>query len=158
MAGKGAKRRYSSVDHSAWADEYALCRSTCVVAKKFGVAQSSVVLALRALNVQIDKTGRKKIYPVDLADPDGRRRRNLWHFYKITPQAYAVMLENQNGTCAICAKAPESGQNLGVDHDHSTGYVRGLLCNNCNVGLGHFVDDIDRLKKAITYLENCAKK
>jgi hypothetical protein len=42
---------------------------------------------------------------------------------------------------------------LGVDHDHITGKVRGLLCNDCNLGIGHFKDNIEKLKLAIKYLE-----
>ena len=64
------------------------------------------------------------------------------------------MLANQNGKCAICATTEHRGRgNFYVDHDHSTGKIRGLLCNPCNIALGMFRDSIDTLKKAISYLE-----
>lgn len=61
----------------------------------------------------------------------------------------------QDGLCAIC-KAPETPEpkgNLHVDHDHTSGRVRGLLCFPCNAGLGSFKDDIERLEAAIEYLK-----
>lgn len=49
----------------------------------------------------------------------------------------------------------QSAKNIGrVDHCHDTGKVRGLLCFNCNVGIGSLQDDIEMLRKAIKYLEN----
>lgn len=73
---------------------------------------------------------------------------------------YAKMAANQGGLCAICgnpetAKHKTSGgvRALAVDHCHSSGRVRALLCTACNTGLGSFNDDPDRLKAAIQYLE-----
>lgn len=69
------------------------------------------------------------------------------------------MLAMQDGKCAICLRALifDSGVNdinaLHVDHCHSTGAVRGLLCGPCNRGLGLFNDDIAKLRKAADYLE-----
>ena len=42
---------------------------------------------------------------------------------------------------------------MAIDHDHATGKVRGLICYNCNIGLGHFKDSIDTLERAIEYLK-----
>jgi len=76
--------------------------------------------------------------------------------YGINPIEYRQMLKKQDGKCAICGR-PDSGDNQAnrfyVDHDHKTGKVRGLLCSQCNMGLGKFFDNTEYLKNAITYLE-----
>ena len=46
-----------------------------------------------------------------------------------------------------------TARRLAVDHDHKTGKIRGLLCISCNVGLGHFQDDVELLRSAILYLQ-----
>lgn len=84
------------------------------------------------------------------------RRENLKRNYGITPEEYDALSEAQNGLCAICER-PETrkgmeGQ-LVVDHCHDTNEVRGLLCSECNVGMGKLNDDPDLLRKAIDYLE-----
>lgn len=61
------------------------------------------------------------------------------------------MKNSQGGVCAIC-ECPDK-KRLSVDHDHQTGKIRGLLCANCNLALGNFKDDPDRLAKAIVYLK-----
>lgn len=84
-------------------------------------------------------------------DEDIRRR------YGLSPEARAAMEVEQNGVCAIC-KQPETCQRngrtkrLAVDHDHETDEVRGLLCSNCNRGLGLYEDDPERLIAAAAYL------
>lgn len=69
--------------------------------------------------------------------------------YGLEPEEYLEILEKQKGVCAICKTKKDE---LCVDHDHVTGKVRGMLCKNCNVGLGHFQDNIDLMKVAIKYL------
>ena len=61
------------------------------------------------------------------------------------------MYETQDGKCLVCGGWDER---LNVDHDHKTDTVRGLLCQRCNVGLGWFEDDPERLNRAIKYLES----
>ena len=78
--------------------------------------------------------------------------------YNITPQEYEAMLEAQNYKCAICNKNAEDNkrgnkiQSLNIDHGHKTKQVRGLLCHQCNSGLGHFKDNTEFLLKAVDYL------
>lgn len=72
--------------------------------------------------------------------------------YGISETAY---LEAELIGCAICGtKDPGYLGSLHIDHDHSTGEVRGLLCHSCNVLLGHARDSVDTLQKAIQYLRN----
>ena len=60
-----------------------------------------------------------------------------------------TLKEKYNFKCAICEQTDE----LAVDHCHETGRVRGMLCNNCNNGIGRFKDNTDYLHNAITYLK-----
>lgn len=59
----------------------------------------------------------------------------------------------QNNKCYLCGSKPSKNQNLHVDHNHKTGKVRKLLCNNCNNGIGKLKDSIDMLEKAVKYLK-----
>lgn len=73
--------------------------------------------------------------------------------YGVTPEIFERMLVEQDLACAICHNG--FGETIPhIDHDHSTGEVRGLLCSNCNVGIGFLQDDPEVLRSAIKYLEN----
>lgn len=74
--------------------------------------------------------------------------------YGITIDNYEDLLENQNFRCAICGVPETEVRNslLNVDHSHSTGQVRGLLCQSCNMALGQFQDDPSILFRAASYL------
>ncbi|KPK13993.1 MAG: hypothetical protein AMJ56_00350 [Anaerolineae bacterium SG8_19] len=68
------------------------------------------------------------------------------------------MLKAQNGVCAICNQPETHMRNgklkaLAVDHDHKSGAIRGLLCSDCNTGIGKLKDDHKVLQSAIQYLE-----
>jgi hypothetical protein len=75
--------------------------------------------------------------------------------YGLTKQELGVLLA-QHERCAICRAEDWGGKGPQVDHDHATGKVRGVLCNNCNQGLGRFKDDPARLRAAADYLERAA--
>lgn len=80
----------------------------------------------------------------------GSRTYHLKRRYGITAADADAMLAAQDGLCAICRVASA----VHVDHDHATGKVRGLLCFNCNGGLGQFKDRADVLDAAVGYLNN----
>lgn len=81
-----------------------------------------------------------------------RNFRNKYKKYGLTFEEYEQMYEKQNGTCLLCKTQQDF---LVVDHDHDTDKVRGLLCNNCNLGLGHFKDSVESLLSAAEYLRKC---
>lgn len=88
-------------------------------------------------------------------NPECSRENQLKRDYGITLQDYNLMLENQDFKCAICSlEKSENGRTFYVDHNHKTGKVRGLLCINCNSGIGNLRDSINLLTKAIKYLKN----
>lgn len=69
--------------------------------------------------------------------------------YGLSLDQQQAMFERQKGQCCICKEA----QPLNVDHDHSTGEVRGLLCHRCNTGVGYFRDNPTFLQRAARYLK-----
>lgn len=80
---------------------------------------------------------------------DAERQRALG----VTSEQYEALKELAGGVCEIC-KQPSGRRDLDVDHDHQTGLVRGLLCEPCNKGLGHFRDRPDLLEMAAAYLRS----
>jgi hypothetical protein len=90
-----------------------------------------------------------------ISNPLYAKNAQLLRRYGITLDGYNEMFLQQEGCCAVCKKhQSELDKALCVDHDHETGGVRGLLCFNCNAGLGNFKDNSTLLGYAISYLEN----
>lgn len=93
-------------------------------------------------------------------DPEWRERQRVFELqrnYGLAVERYDEMLAQQENCCAICGKPPKpdgtrAASRLHVDHDHETGQVRRLLCNNCNRALGYFGDDVATLASALHYL------
>lgn len=87
------------------------------------------------------------------AHPERAREKSLKKWYGITLADYNNMFEKQNGFCLICGvHQSEIKKALCVDHNHDTGEIRGLICDACNKGLGHFKDNENLLQRAIDYL------
>jgi hypothetical protein len=85
---------------------------------------------------------------------------SLKRHYGLSRGDYDAMLAAQDGRCAICGSTSPNGvriKRFHVDHCHATGRVRGLLCENCNKGIGLFHDDTDLIHAAINYLDKYSK-
>lgn len=85
----------------------------------------------------------KERYPLRLKASQIREK---CKFYKIDISVYVQAIIKKE--CGICG----GNRNLHVDHDHDTGRFRGILCRNCNIGLGHFRSNRELLLKAVEYL------
>ena len=87
------------------------------------------------------------------------RNRRLKYQYGIDIPEYNKILEEQGGVCACCGRkennvmGPRRDWNFAVDHCHDTGRIRGLLCNDCNRGIGLLGDNVKGLEKALEYLK-----
>jgi hypothetical protein len=88
-------------------------------------------------------------------DPIKRKANGLKYNYGITLEEYNIKLERQDYGCAICGiKIPGgNGKHFYVDHNHTTGQIRDLLCHNCNFVIGYAKEDVEILKAVINYLE-----
>ncbi len=82
------------------------------------------------------------------------KKRSRLRKYNLSIEDYEILLKKQNYKCAICGYSDLNNKQFFpmVDHCHITKKVRGLLCLNCNHGIGKFKDDIELLKNAIKYL------
>ena len=80
------------------------------------------------------------------------RKSYLKRKYGLTIEQYDAMLAAQGGGCCICGRPPRDDISLHVDHDHSTGKVRGILCFCCNNALADFQEDAQLLQEAVAYL------
>lgn len=80
-----------------------------------------------------------------------RKARRMMNKYGISLWQFQENRDLQDGKCAIC-KVDFFNKPMVVDHDHGTGSVRGLLCSQCNVGIGNLKDDTTVLQAAIDYL------
>lgn len=98
--------------------------------------------------------------------PEICKKYNLKQRYGITIREIQNLFTTQSGRCAICyclldnisLDKEHRSKNIRIDHDHSTGKVRGLLCKSCNALLGMCNDDINILHGAIAYLKQTIYK
>lgn len=82
------------------------------------------------------------------------RKYTLLRYWSMTPDEFEALLNKHNRQCGICKKAERSSDKkpLVIDHCHTTGQIRGILCDNCNRGIGLLRDSTEILDAAIAYL------
>lgn len=99
--------------------------------------------------------GRGRRPKCKTCEAPSRREYHLKTTYGIEWDEYEALLEKQGGVCAICRRdCRDSAKGvLCVDHDHDTGEIRGLLCSQCNAGLGNLSDNPEVIYAAASYLE-----
>jgi hypothetical protein len=112
---------------------------------------------VREANLQSVKRWQAKPGVKELLAP-GKRKFNLKDKYGITPEVYDAMALAQNGVCAICGRPNVSNKRLSVDHDHKTGKVRELLCNDCNCSIGLLQEDPSIMIKMANYITKHSSK
>jgi hypothetical protein len=89
------------------------------------------------------------------SNPEAYYSKHLEKNYGITVEQWKLMFESQGFACAICRTTTNSSnQKWSTDHCHTTGKVRGILCQPCNTGIGLLKDNVDVLQQAIEYLKN----
>ena len=101
---------------------------------------------------EIDRRCKQKLKDSGGAKAKYRKDR-LSAKYGMSPDEWDILFLRQGSKCAICSAVdPGCSYGWNTDHDHLTNKVRGILCNGCNLMIGHAKDNIDRLRNAITYL------
>lgn len=93
---------------------------------------------------EYDKTPNRKSYNKTFQRKNARKYR-----YGVTEEDFKELMRIQNNKCAIC----EGDNPKYLDHSHRTNKVRGILCLECNTGLGKFKDSMELLMRALTYLK-----
>jgi hypothetical protein len=123
--------------------------SKTILASRCDKCRNSPMVLWDSLHPEsVKKRGKKYI------ESGNARLGRLKKKYNLSKEEYEKLLLAQNNKCAICNSDTPKGRysSFNVDHDHKTNKVRGLLCTNCNRGLGFFKDDIELLKKALYYI------
>lgn len=103
-----------------------------------------------------DYKEKKRIYEREyLKRPSVKIHRQdyaLRYYYNITLAEKKMLWKRQGFQCGICKKDIPNFKDVRLDHDHKDKKVRGILCNDCNLLIGHAKDDVKILKSAVNYL------
>jgi len=100
--------------------------------------------AIQAKNAERYKKNRERYLNITLVAHRLRK-------YGVTNDQYETMKRDQEGRCGICRKVPT--ETLEIDHNHTTGKVRKLLCKRCNLMIGYALESPETLRNAAAYLE-----
>ena len=108
----------------------------------------------RKNNLEAFRHSKRKSYQKHAGKIAVRKKTYRLGQYGLTREKYDAMLQLQQGKCAICGEPPNGRwKKLNIDHCHTTGKVRGLLCTGCNRAIGYLNDDPDRGLKMVEYLK-----
>lgn len=134
---------------------YVYGTSVVELCERFGLCRTSVIHHVRTAGVTRRNSGRPPLMPRNEAR-HVYLRSVAWK-YKISALAFLQLFKAQRGRCKLCKVKirVRNGRRRGtlyVDHDHRTGKVRGLLCGNCNLGIGKVGDSPVSLLKAAAYV------
>jgi hypothetical protein len=131
------------------------CKCGAEIGNRFKYCSDCAEEARNKTNRKFQQSLRDNATPEQKqAKKERQRRWRLKRYYGITEDDYNNMFIKQNGCCRICGKhQTELIKKFHIDHCHTTGVVRGLLCSDCNMSLGKFEDSIDILQRAIDYLK-----
>lgn len=121
-------------------DQFGLRKEEGYSRSKCKACERAAALAWRAAN------------PYRVAE--NNRRASLRRWYGLDEERYGALLSAQGGVCAICRGTNRAGKRLFVDHCSSSGVIRGLLCNLCNMAIGALRHDADTIKRAALYVTN----
>jgi arginine utilization protein RocB len=113
-----------------------------------------IKMILRALQIgisEIRKKVRKTYSEFVKRHPEYHKKWHIKNTYDLEFDEYLKLKQKQDNKCAICES--ELTQKCCIDHDHTTGKIRGILCYNCNTGLGQFKDSEEIMLKAVAYLK-----
>lgn len=126
------------------------CSQLCATRDRIGAAYEERFCPVCDATVPItDRVDR--IYCTQRCADTGIRARR----YGLTVAQFRELVAQHGETCAVCGQESDK---MHIDHCHATGKVRGMLCAMCNLGLGYFSDDTDRLLRAVAYLRERGAK
>jgi hypothetical protein len=95
------------------------------------------------------EASRKALRDWYAANPYKRKAQQLWRYYRMPIEEYERLYKHQNGRCSICSTPKKI---LCVDHNHTTGEIRGLLCHHCNQILHRAKDNEEFFKRVVAYI------
>lgn len=98
------------------------------------------------------KAHERARYAASKAVVTNNRRKMLKSKWGMEPADFDRMLAEQGGACAVCSGPTKAGHHYCIDHCHTTGKIRGLLCHDCNMGIGKLGDTAASVAKALAYL------
>ena len=100
--------------------------------------------------IKIEKKQYQRFHSEDIRKK--AKKNYLLRKYGLSYNDWLIMWESQEGKCAICGESFKNPASTCVDHDHNTDEIRGLLCTQCNAGIGLLHDSPEMLIKAAEYL------